>query len=81
MALGILKQAQRDDAPMHTKGCPPPPQEPVEECLPKDWMKKQVRFNVDEDLGNDPPLPMDLTTFPAGGTAEEWDNAPSPLLP
>ena len=34
---------------------------------PKDYMKKQVRFNVDEDLGNDPTMPTDLTTFLVGG--------------
>ena len=43
--------------------------------------KKQVRFDTDEELGDNPILPLDLTTFPAGGTAEEQDNAPSPSTP
>ena len=36
---------------------------------------------MDEDLGDDPTLPMDLTTFLAGGTAEEQDDAPNPSTP
>ena len=49
--------------------------------LPEEQMKKQVRFNVDEDFGNDSTLPMDLTTFLVGGTATEWDNTLSPSIP
>ena len=44
-------------------------------------MKKQVRFYIDEDLGDDPTLPMDLTNFLEGDTAEEWDNTPSSCIP
>ena len=33
--------------------------------------KKQVRFNMDGDLGNDPTLPPGLTIFLAEGLAEE----------
>ena len=66
---------------MHTEGHSPPLQEPMEECPPKDQTKKQVRFNVDEGMGGDTTLPMDLTTFLVGGTAEEWDNTPSPCTP
>ena len=66
---------------MHTEGHPPPTQEPIDECPPKDPVKKQVRFNMDEDLGENPTLPMDLTTFLKEGTAKEQDNAPSPSVP
>ena len=41
----------------------------MDECSPKDPVKKQVRFNVEEDLGDDPTLPTDLTTF------LQWDTA------
>ena len=44
-------------------------------------MKKQIRLNVDEDLGDDPTLPMDLTTFLLGDMAKGWDDAPSPSTP
>ena len=71
----------RGDTPTYTEGWPYPLQEPMEECSPEDWTKKQVRFNVDEDLDNDPTLAMDLTTFQEGNTAEEWDNAPIPSIP
>ena len=53
----------------------------MDECQPKESVMKQVRFNLDEDLGDDPSLPTDLTTFLEGGTAKEWDNAPSPSVP
>ena len=64
----------------HTKGFPPQ-QEPMEGCIPKELVKKQVRFHVDEDLGDDPTLPTDLTYILEGDTAEEWDNVdpPQPL--
>ena len=47
----------------------------MEECPPKQWMKKQVRFKVEEELGNDPTLLLDLTTFLMG------DDAPRPSTP
>ena len=53
----------------------------MEECAPKDQMKKQVWFNMEEDLSSDPTLPTELTTFLAGVTAKEWDNDPSPSIP
>ena len=56
---------------MHTEGCPSPLQEPLAECPPEDPAKKQVRFDMDEDLGDDPTLPTYLTTFLEGGTAKE----------
>ena len=65
----------------HTKGCPPLPQELMDECPTEDPVKKQVRFHKDEDLGVDPTLPMDLTIFLEGETAEEQDNAQSPSIP
>ena len=55
------------NAPSHTKECHP--HEPMEESAPKDWKKKQVRFEVGEDLGSDPTLPTELTTFLVGCTA------------
>ena len=63
-------RVQRCDVPTPAKDNPPL-QKPMEEHLPKRWMKKQVRFEKDEDLGDDPTLPTDLTAFLAGGTAEE----------
>ena len=44
-------------------------------------MKKQVRFDVEEELGDDPMLPPDLTTYLVGGMAEEQNDAPSPSTP
>ena len=77
MATGIPKQDAERWCPTHTKGCPPPQQEPMDECPLKEVVKKQVRLN----LGDDPSLPMELTTFLEGGTAEEQDNASSPSVP
>ena len=57
------------------------PQEPMDECPPKDPVKKQVRFCIDEDLGDDPTLPTDLTNFLEGDSAEEWHNTQSPPFP
>ena len=51
---------------------------PTEE---KPKRKKQVRFDVDEELGNDPTLPWGLTLFLAEGIAEEQDDIPSPSTP
>ena len=53
----------------------------MKECLLEQWMKKQVRFDMDEELGDDPTLPLDLTTFIVGGMAEELDDAPNPSTP
>ena len=50
-------RAQRGGAPMHTEGCPPPQQEPMDECPPKEPVKKWVRFNLDDDLSDDPHCP------------------------
>ena len=73
-------QMQRGGYPMCTKGHPPPLPEPMDECPPKDPLKKQVRFNLDNDVGDDPSLPTDLATF-LGDTAEEWNNTLSPFAP
>ena len=43
--------------------------------------RKQVKFDMDEELGNEPTLPMDLTLFFVEGMATEWDNAPSSSTP
>ena len=55
-----------------------PLQVPMEECTPKDQRKEQVRFNIGEDLGSDPTLPTELTTFLAWGTVEEQEDTPCP---
>ena len=49
---------------------------PAEEKL-----RKQVRFDVEGELGNDPMFPQGLTLFLVEGTAREWDDAPSPSTP
>ena len=54
---------------------------PWRSAPPKEQKKKQVKFNVEEDLDSDPTLPTQLTTFLVEGTAKEWDNAPSPSIP
>ena len=64
-------RVRRGDANMHTEGLPAPLQQPMQECTPKDWRKKQIRFDIGEDLGIDPTQPMQLTTFLAGGMAKE----------
>ena len=44
-------------------------------------LKKQVRFDVEGDLGDDPTLPQGLTIFLVGDVAKEWDNTPGPYTP
>ena len=39
--------------------------------------RKQVQFEVDEELGDEPDLPSDLAHFLAEGTAHEQRNTPS----
>ena len=39
--------------------------------------RKQVQFEVDEELSNEPNLPSDLTLFLAEGAALKQSNAPS----
>ena len=56
-----------DDTPTPTEGKPP--------------RKKQVRFDVDEELGDDPTLSLCLTFFLEEGMAKEWDDAHSPSTP
>ena len=51
---------------------------PTEEKPPR---KKQVRFDMDKELGEDPTLLWGLTLFLVEGTTKEWDNAPSPSTP
>ena len=36
---------------------------------------------MDEDFGDDPTPPTDLTTFLEDGSTKEWYNAPSPCIP
>ena len=45
---------------------------------PKDWKKKQVRFEVGEGLGHDPTLSAELTTLLAGCMAEEQEDTTCP---
>ena len=43
--------------------------------------RKQARFDVDEELGDEPMLPTDLILFLAEDEGPEWDNTPnSPTL-
>ena len=44
---------------MHTLGCPHLPLMPVAECLPLALAQKQVQFDLAEDLGEAPSLPID----------------------
>ena len=46
---------------------------------PTEKPKKQVRFDVEGELGNDPKLPPGLTLFIVEGLAEEEDDAPGPV--
>ena len=71
---------QWDDAPTPTEECPPP-QGSMEENLPEQQSKKQVRFKVKEEFGDDPTLPLDLITFLVGVMAEYKKMLPTPLLP
>ena len=43
--------------------------------------RKQVRFDVGEELGDEPTLSTDLTHFLAEGGGPEWDNATSSPTP
>ena len=51
---------------------------PAEE---KSQRRKQIRFDVDEDLGNDPTLPMGLTLLLAEDMAEKWNDTPCSSTP
>ena len=76
----LQRRVWRGDAPTHTKEHPPQ-QEPMKECTLNDQKKKQVSFDVREDLGSDHTMPMELTTSFAGGTAKEQDNTPGTSTP
>ena len=39
--------------------------------------QRNVRFDINEELGDDPMFPLGLTLFLAEGMATEWDDAPS----
>ena len=49
-----------DSALIHTAGCPHSPPGSVTECLPQGPAKKQVYFDLTEDLGDTQPLPNHL---------------------
>ena len=59
--------------------CSHPPQKLTVACLPKNPAQKLVQFNLtnQDDLGDSPQLPMNLTSFleGPGGTANEWYHA------
>ena len=80
-ATGILKQDVEWWHPHTYWRMPPPQQEPMDECQPKEPVKKQDRFNLDEDLGDDPSLPMDLTTFLEGALPKSGIMLQAPLFP
>ena len=48
---------------------------------PAEKQKKQVRFDEEGDLDNDPTLPPGLTLFLVEGSVEEWDNTPGTVTP
>ena len=43
--------------------------------------KNQVRFDVDQEFGDNPTLPQGLTLFLVEGMAKEWDDATSSSTP
>ena len=47
----------------------------------KQQRKKQVRFDVDGELDDDPTLPLGLTLFLVEGMAEESDDTQRPSTP
>ena len=48
---------------------------------PAEKLKIQVRFEVEEDLGNDPMLPQGLTLFLVEDEVKEWNDTPGPFTP
>ena len=62
---------QPDSAPMHTTGCPHSLPESATEFLPQGLTRKQVCFNLTEDLGDTLPSPADLAHF-LGDDTDEW---------
>ena len=46
--------------------------------LAEECPKKQVRFNLNEELGGEPTLPGGVTLFLSGGEAVEWYTIPTP---
>ena len=51
------------------------------EVKPPFWLwkpKKQVRFNLNEELSSEPALPTGMTLFSSGGEAFEWYTIPTP---
>ena len=44
-------------------------------------VRKQVRFDVEGNLGDNPTLPLGLTLFLAEGLAKGQDNAPGTVTP
>ena len=51
---------------------------PIEVRPPR---RKQVRLDVDKELGNNPTFPPGLTLFLVEGAAVEWDHAPRSSTP
>ena len=71
---------QPDSTLMHTTGCPHFPQGSSTECSPQGPARKQICFNLTDDLGDALPLPADLVSF-LGDAADEWINSSHPPAP
>ena len=69
-----------DSTLMDATECPHSPPGSVMEYLPQGPPKKQVCFNLTEDLGDTPPLSNDLVPF-LGDPTDEWNEAPCPPAP
>ena len=61
---------------MDAKGQPPSLQRPVAECPPLGLVQKQVQFDLANDLGDAPSLPMDLANFLGENATDEQIDAP-----
>ena len=66
---------------MHAAGCPHSPLRPIAECPPLALVQKQVHFDLADNLGNTPSLPMDLVNFLEEDSTDEQIDSPKPLLP
>ena len=66
---------------MHAKGYPPSLQKPVAECPPLGLVQKQVWFNLGNDLGEAPSLPLDLANFLGGNTTNKQNDTSHHLTP
>ena len=65
---------------MHPAGCPHSPPGSGTECLPQVPAQKQVHFDLNNVLGDTPPLPTDLASF-LGDATDKQINVPCPSAP